>query len=203
METPSDAVRSLLIKKKRPLEGLGRGFAFLHLSPVLTINPFPRDTVTQGELEFAYRPPPIEQKKKRREDRIPDYPQNRAARDFLKKQPVGRPPLGEGVNTNQCWRCKLHGHATGSRECPYFLVGNLEAEAERHVRDDPMTRFAAPSVVESSMSRNEKIQELTGLLESVKKAEKERKEKKLRKKEKKRKKERKRQKRLGNGNQSD
>merc|ERR1711916_230732 len=93
-------------------------------------------------MSFAYKPPPISEKKARAEDAIPDYPQNREAREFLSKAPIGMPPLGQSVSLNQCWRCKLFGHRTGSRECPYFLVGNLEAEAERQVREDPLTPIA-------------------------------------------------------------
>ena len=161
---PSDAVRQLLLKKKK------------------------RPAVSDDDIYFSYKPPPVDNKKPKPEDSIPDYPQNKKAREFLKKAPIGMPPLGEGVNLNQCWRCKLHGHATGSRECPYFEVGNLEAEAERQIREDPMAQFEKPSVP-GQVSRQEKLEELQQLLASVKAAEKERKRKKKeKKKEKKRKK---------------
>ncbi len=179
MEAPSDAVRTLLMRKKREQGG--------------GAPPAP------SEMEFAYRPPPAGQKRARPEDAVPDYPQNRAVREYLKKagSKGGKVELGEGTVMNQCWRCKLFGHRTGDRSCPYFTVGNLEAEAERQIREDPAVAIEqrtgrARAVVGGGEA---KLRELQELMESVRRAEEERKERKRQKKEKKKKKKKEKKKR--------
>ncbi len=100
MENPSDAIRTLLNKKKRETTG---------------------KTDVQDEVAF-FKPdvaaPAESAKRARPEDSVPDYPQNAVVRDFLKKAPVkaGKVALGEGVVLNQCWRCKLYGHRTGEKK---------------------------------------------------------------------------------------
>ncbi len=180
-EPPSDAIRTLLMKKKREQSG---GAA-----------------VSPAEMDFAYKPPNAPGKRERPEDAVPDYPQNRLVREFLKRAPAkgGKVALGEGTVLNQCWRCKLYGHRTGDRSCPYFTVGNLEAEAERQIREDPLMAIAPPPLPPPGPQAQEKLQELNELLETVKRAEEERKrqkresgkDKKNKKKKKKKKKKRK------------
>ena len=155
-EPPSDAIRTLLMKKKREQSGGA--------------------TASPAEMDFAYKPPGGA-KRARPEDAVPDYPQNRAVREFLKKAPAkgGKVALGEGTVLNQCWRCKLYGHRTGDRSCPYFTVGNLEAEAERQIREDPLMAIAPPPPLPPQGSQaQEKLQELNELLETVRRAEEER-----------------------------
>ena len=183
MEPPSEAIRTLLLKKKPPADGCVFCFHLLFLPLLFFLSsPSPSDN-----LELFYKAPAAP-KRVRPEDAIPDYPQNRAVREYVKKS-AGRAALGQTVSTNQCWRCKLHGHATGSRECPYFQVGNIEAEAERQVREDPLMQFAPRSAIDGpSEQKFAKLQELNDLMESVRQAERERQEKKRRKKAKREKK---------------
>lgn len=48
----------------------------------------------------------------RREDAIPDLPENQAVREFLRTAPAKglHLPLGKEVKVMQCWRCKAYGH---------------------------------------------------------------------------------------------
>ena len=48
----------------------------------------------------------------RPEDAIPDLPENREAREFLRRAPKHglHMPLGREVKVMQCWRCKAYGH---------------------------------------------------------------------------------------------
>ena len=204
MEPPSEAIRTLLLKKKPPADGcvfcfhllllllsssvlLSRFFCFFFHLLFLPLLFFLSSPSPSDNLELFYKAPAAP-KRVRPEDAIPDYPQNRAVREYVKKS-AGRAALGQTVSTNQCWRCKLHGHATGSRECPYFQVGNIEAEAERQVREDPLMQFAPRSAIDGpSEQKFAKLQELNDLMESVRQAERERQEKKRRKKAKREKK---------------
>ena len=127
--------------------------------------------------------------KVRPEEAVPDFPQHKEIREYLKKAPTKAGHYGlKEVNTNQCWRCKLFGHRTGSKECPYFEIGNLEAEAERQIREDPMALKVA---VSKNREKEEKLNELSELLRTVEQEERERKEKKKNKKKKKKKKKKK------------
>jgi retinitis pigmentosa 9 protein len=157
MEAPSDAIRTLLIKKKKETTGK---------SDVQDEVAFFRPNSSVSSVETTKRARP--------EDAVPDYPQNHVVREFLRKAGNGQVALGEGVVLNQCWRCKLFGHRTGDRDCPYFNVGNLEAEAERQVREDPLMAIA-PQRLNSSEKKDSKLQELQELLRTVKQAEEERK----------------------------
>lgn len=161
----SDAVRSLLLKHQHK-----EGF-----SAASSVN-----------LSAVYEPPVVPVRV-RPEDAVPDYPQHRAVRKHLAQQPVpGSVALGEGVYTGKCRRCQLHGHPTGDRTCPYFSVGNLEAEAERELREDPLMAMAPGTGRAGSVKRESKLQQLNELLQAVKDEEatrkRDRKEKKLKKK---------------------
>ena len=81
----------------------------------------------------------------RPEDAIPDLPENQATRDFLKNAPSKGLwlPMGLEVKTMQCWRCKAYGHRTGDRECPLNQTGNVDLEASRIAREDPMAMALA------------------------------------------------------------
>jgi hypothetical protein len=48
----------------------------------------------------------------RPEEAIPDRPENKAAREFLRNAPTKGlfMPLGKEVKVMQCWRCKAYGH---------------------------------------------------------------------------------------------
>ena len=124
-----------------------------------------------------------ETKQERPEDAIPDLPENQATRDFLKNAPSKGLwlPMGLEVKTMQCWRCKAYGHRTGDRECPLNQTGNVDLEASRIAREDPMALALAKRPREESSS-------LRALVADVRRDE--RKRKKRRKKEKKRKKKR-------------
>lgn len=138
--------------------------------------------------------PPAAEKRERPEDKIPDYPQNKAVREFLKRAPEkpGKVALGMEQVLNQCWRCKLYGHRTGSRECPYFMTGNLELEAERQLREDPMQQVAKkavePELEQGKVVKQKKLEQLQDLLKTVTEEERKRKEEKKSKKKKKKKK---------------
>lgn len=115
MSTASEGIKKLMLQRKRDERGASR-----------------------ADTAYVYEPPPVAPRQ-RPEDRVPNIPQNADVRDFLRR--AGGPgaiPLGKEMTLSQCWRCKLYGHATGSRECPYFATGNIELEAERRVREDPL-----------------------------------------------------------------
>ena len=62
--------------------------------------------------EVLLGPPPpkkVEDDEERPEDAIPDLPENREVREFLKKAPTKGlwMPLGKEVKVMQCWRCKV------------------------------------------------------------------------------------------------
>lgn len=135
---------------------------------------------------YAYKPPVV--KKESREDKIPDLPQNKAVRDFLKKAPpeAAAHAFG-GVVLSQCRRCKVYGHESGSKECPYFLTGNIESEAERQIREDPMAPMVGLREVGKTVSKKEKLEQLNQLLASVHEEERKRKDKKEKKRDKKQK----------------
>ena len=94
-------------------------------------------------------------------------------------------PMGLEVKTMQCWRCKAYGHRTGDRECPLNQTGNVDLEASRIAREDPMAMALAKRPREEASS-------LRALVEDVRRDE--RKRKKRRKKEKKKKRKRKKEK---------
>ena len=106
----------------------------------------------------------------RPEDAIPDLPENQATRDFLKNAPSKGLwlPMGLEVKTMQCWRCKAYGHRTGDRECPLNQTGNVDLEASRIAREDPMALALAKRPREESSS-------LRALVEDVRRDERKRK----------------------------
>ena len=145
----------------------------------------PRDVPNEFVLEGSNADEP--QKEERPEDAIPDLPENQATRDFLKNAPSKGLwlPMGLEVKTMQCWRCKAYGHRTGDRECPLATTGNVDLEASRIAREDPMAMALAKRPREEASS-------LRALVEDVRRDE--RKRKKRRKKEKKKKRKRKKEK---------
>jgi retinitis pigmentosa 9 protein len=164
MEAPSDAVRRLLAAKSKRERGT--------------------DGDAMQQLPFEYRPVETEKKKQRPEDAVPDYPQHKRVREHLKRSEKmgGACALSDNApTTSQCWRCKLYGHATGSKECPYFKTGNIESEAERRVREDPLVAVGSRAAV----LKEEKLKELNELLAAVKQEEREKKKEKKKKKKKK------------------
>lgn len=87
----------------------------------------------------------------------------------------------------QCWRCKGYGHRTGDRECPLFLTGNLESDARRQAREDPMSAYVGVRVLkhEEKEARRAQLQAMVDQIRT------ERREKKRRRKERKRRRKRK------------
>ena len=103
----------------------------------------PHDTPNEFVLEGSNADETKEEE--RPEDAIPDLPENQATRDFLKNAPSKGLwlPMGLEVKTMQCWRCKAYGHRTGDRECPLNQTGNVDLEASRIAREDPMAMALA------------------------------------------------------------
>mmetsp|Transcript_5269 Transcript_5269/g.7734 ORF Transcript_5269/g.7734 Transcript_5269/m.7734 type:complete len:174 (-) Transcript_5269:3276-3797(-) len=124
------------------------------------------------------------------EDAIPDLPENKEAREFLKNAPSKGlfMPLGKEVKVMQCWRCKAFGHRTGDRECPLTVSGNEKIETQRQAREDPMSRFVSKKS-KLRQEKYERVEQLKQLIADIRKEEKERKrrkeERKLEKKKKK------------------
>ena len=110
-------------------------------------------------------------KEERPEDAIPDLPENQATRDFLKNAPSKGLwlPMGLEVKTMQCWRCKAYGHRTGDRECPLNQTGNVDLEASRIAREDPMALALAQK------RPREEASSLRALVEDLRRDERERK----------------------------
>ena len=91
----------------------------------------------------------------------------------------------------KCWRCKAYGHRTGDRECPLSLSGNLESDAVRQAREDPMAAYVsssaglmagAPAVDEEKRQR---LELLTRLVREIREENRTKKERKRKRKEKK------------------
>ena len=125
----------------------------------------------------------------RPEDCIPDLPENRAARDFLKNAPTKGlvRPLGKEVKVMQCFRCKAYGHRTGDRECPLRDLGNIVLDAQRQAREDPMSAMIARnSRDQARIEKYERAAQLLTLVEEIREEERRRKERKKRKREEKR-----------------
>ena len=163
----------------------------------------------EGGLGFMDQQPNKEEEEQRPEDLIPDKPENAAAREFLKNAPSKGlwMPLGTEVKVMKCWRCKAYGHRTGDRECPMSLTGNLDADAVRQAREDPMASYVArtagygqaptgpdapagggPPMSEAELTeKRARLAQLTLLVAQIRAENREKKEKKRRKKEKKRK----------------
>jgi len=104
-----------------------------------------QQSVGDKPLEFLYEPPPgmVKEEVEKPEDAIPDLPENKEVREFLKSAPTKGlwMPLGKEVKVMQCWRCKGYGHRTGDKDCPFYHTGNMKLESERIVREDPMTQY--------------------------------------------------------------
>uniref|UniRef100_K3W7X4 Zinc knuckle domain-containing protein n=1 Tax=Globisporangium ultimum (strain ATCC 200006 / CBS 805.95 / DAOM BR144) TaxID=431595 RepID=K3W7X4_GLOUD len=126
----------------------------------------------------------VQAKSRAPEDAIPDKPENRNAREFLKSAPSQGLwlPMGVAVKVMQCWRCKAYGHRTGDRECPMASAGNLVLDAERQAREDPMAKYVALPEQQREMTRAEKKQakreQLAVLLAEVRREAAEKKERK-------------------------
>ena len=138
-------------------------------------------------------PPQPREEEARPEELIPDLPENQAARDFLKSAPSKGlwMPLGVEVKVMKCWRCKAYGHRTGDRECPLSLSGNLESDAVRQAREDPMAAYVsssaglmagAPAVDEEKRQR---LELLTRLVREIREENRTKKERKRKRKDKK------------------
>ena len=113
----------------------------------------PHDTTNEFVLEGSNADET--KAEERPEDAIPDLPENQATRDFLKNAPSKGLwlPMGLEVKTMQCWRCKAYGHRTGDRECPLNQTGNVDLEASRIAREDPMAMALAKRPREASSLR--------------------------------------------------
>jgi len=149
-------------------------------------------------LEFLYEAPPgmVKEEVVKPEDSIPDLPENKEAREFLKQAPSKGlwMPLGKEVKVMQCWRCKAYGHRTGDRECPLAFSGNSKIESERQVREDPMTQYLREKkdIEEQALIKKayklERLKQLQALLEKAERRDMKKKlERKMKKKEKKKK----------------
>jgi retinitis pigmentosa 9 protein len=122
--------------------------------------------------------------KERPDDCIPDLPENKTAREFLKKAPTQGlvRPLGKEVKVMQCFRCKAYGHRTGDRECPLRELGNILLDAQRQVKEDPMSSMIAENDREQErLEKYERAAQLLELVKEIRDEEKARKEKKKRK----------------------
>lgn len=118
---------------------------------------------------------------------IPDLPENAAVRDFLKKAPQKGLwlPLGKEVKVMQCFRCKAFGHRSGDRECPLNMQGNILLDAQRQVREDPMSHFVATKA-QARSEKYERVAHLMKLMEQIRREERHRKRRKKREKKEKR-----------------
>ena len=155
---------------------------------------------------FGYdEPPTTNEEEMRPEDRIPDRPENQAARQFLKNAPSKGlwMPMGTEVKVMQCWRCKAFGHRTGDRECPLAQAGNMQLDAERQAREDPMAAFVGQKLIKEEIKYT-RVNELQRLMSEIreeqkskKKKDKKRKKKEKKKEKKKRKKKRKKRRKEG------
>jgi len=136
------------------------------------------------KVDLLYTVPPglVKEKTKKPEDAIPDLPENKSARDFLKIAPTSGlwMPLGKEVKVMQCWRCKAYGHRTGDRECPLRMAGNPEIESARQAREDPMTQYLAEQSknIEKKETKTSSIKQWLELLKKEKAKKKKRKKKK-------------------------
>jgi len=124
----------------------------------------------------------------RPEDAIPDLPENRDARNFLKNAPNKGlyMPVGKEVKVMQCFRCKAYGHRTNDRECPLSKQGNLILDSERQAREDPMSRFVALKA-KQRQEKYERVAMLKRLVDEIRVEEIDRKRRKKEKKESKKK----------------
>jgi len=144
----------------------------------------------ERQMSFMYEPPPgmlKEEEPQRPEDVIPDVPENKEAREFLKSAPSKGlwMPLGKEVKVMQCWRCKNYGHRTGDKECPLSQGGNMQAEAERQAREDPMASYLREKKDQEGQKqekKKQKIERLEQLKKLLAKAEKRHMKKKLKRK---------------------
>jgi len=144
----------------------------------------------QRQMGFMYEPPPgmsKDEKETRPEDLIPDLPENKEAREFLKSAPSKGlwMPLGKEVKVMQCWRCKQYGHRTGDKECPLAQAGNVKAESERQAREDPMSIYLQEKKDKEEQKeekKKQKIERLDHLKKLLAKAEKRHMKKKLKRK---------------------
>ena len=71
-----------------------------------------RDFINANSKGFVQEGEEPDEEEVKPEDTIPDLPENKAARDFLKSAPTKGlfMPLGKEVKVMQCWRCKAYGH---------------------------------------------------------------------------------------------
>lgn len=120
----------------------------------------------------------------RPEDSIPDLPENREAREFLRKAPTKGlfMPLGKEVKVMQCWRCKAYGHRSGDRECPMRDSGNLNVEMQRRFREDPMAQVLTAKQ-QLRKEKYERVEYLKRLVDEIRSEERERKRQKSERKE--------------------
>lgn len=120
----------------------------------------------------------------RPEDSIPDLPENRAAREFLRTAPTKGlfMPLGKEVKVMQCWRCKAYGHRSGDRECPMRESGSINVEMQRRFREDPMAQTLTAKQ-HKRKEKYERVDYLKQLVEEIRVEERERKRHKSEKKE--------------------
>jgi len=134
-------------------------------------------------VSFLYEPPPMPEEKEKPEECIPDLPENKKARDFLKNAPTKGlwMPLGVEVKVMQCWRCKAYGHRTGDRECPMSVSGNLKSEVFRKAHEDPMTNYIKEQKESKERERRQKLDRVEYFKSVLKGTKKDKKDKKHKK----------------------
>ncbi|KAK8815117.1 hypothetical protein WA556_007151, partial [Blastocystis sp. ATCC 50177/Nand II] len=146
--------------KRRLIESLVEGPA--HKSEKKPVGSIP---VTVQQLDEEDHP----------ERKIPDIPENKRVRDYLRSQPLTGhgTAFGKAVKVVQCYRCKCYGHRAGDPECPYTETGDIQLELQRRIREDPLHCFK--SMDSHSSSASSKVERMKQLLEEAKREEKERK----------------------------
>ncbi|CBK20454.2 uncharacterized protein [Blastocystis hominis] len=77
------------------------------------------------------------------ERNIPDIPENKRVRDFLRSMPLTGhgAAFGKTIYVVQCYRCKCYGHRAGDPECKYTVTGDLNLELQSRIREDPIRSF--------------------------------------------------------------
>ncbi|KAK8813987.1 hypothetical protein WA538_000340 [Blastocystis sp. DL] len=114
---------------------------------------------------------PIDLKKLDEEDhperKIPDIPENKRVRDYLRSMPLTGhgAAFGKAIRVVQCYRCKCYGHRAGDPECKYTATGDFNQELQRRVREDPVTCFRK---MDSGKKESPKVQRMKELLEEAK-----------------------------------
>ena len=98
---------------------------------------------------------------------IPDIPENKRVRDFLRSMPLTGhgAAFGKAIYVVQCYRCKCYGHRAGDPECKYTETGDLNLELQRRIREDPLRVFKP---IEHEGKSHSKVERMKELLEEAK-----------------------------------